>query len=436
MPAERTPILVVQCAALGHEFLLRNNGSDEIEGLRFRPIRSVFPAVTCAVQASFRTGGPAASHGMVGNGFYSREFARPFFWEQSSALVEGPRIWDTFRASGGTVGVLFWQQCLGTDSDVLLSPAPVHKHHGGMIQDCFSRPAGLYGELLKKLGRPFNLAHYWGPRASVKASSWIVDATIEVMRAPAPDLLLTYLPHLDYELQRTGPDSKGSARSFGEAKALLGKLLAAARERGYKVIVFGDYPIVPVERAVHPNRALLDAGLMSVRDIRGMTYPDLHTSRAFAVVDHQIAHVISKDASDAADATEVLKTLPGVARVLDADGKRDLGIDHPRSGDLVLVAEPDAWFAYPWWRDRKSAPDYATHVDIHNKPGYDPCELLWGRWPLSVSTDASRIQGSHGLAGDEPTATWATDLDLGPDPGSLVDLSRALKRLLDEGGRA
>jgi predicted AlkP superfamily pyrophosphatase or phosphodiesterase len=270
----------------------------------------------------------------------------------------------------------------------------------------------------------------------VKASSWAVDATVEVMRAPAPDLLLTYLPHLDYELQRTGPNSEGAARSFAEAKALLGKLLAAARERGYKVIVFGDYAIVPVSRPVHPNRALLDAGLMNVRNIKGMTYPDLFTSRAFAVVDHQIAHVILKDAGDAAEATDVLKKLPGVARVLDKNGKQEVGIDHSRAGDLVIVAEPDSWFAYPWWRDRKQAPDYATHVDIHSKPGYDPCELFWGRWPFSVSTDATKVRGSHGLIGIKPCATWATNLDLGAEPESIIDLSRALKSLLDNGGRA
>ena len=350
-------ILVVGIAALGHEFLLRNNGGDEIEGFRFRPILSVFPAVTCAVQASFRTGEPPARHGMVGNGFYSREFARAFFWEQSSALVEGPRIWDAFRRSGGTVGQLFWQQGLGPDSDVLLSPSPIHKHHGGMIQDCFSRPAGLYADIVRKLGRPFDLTHYWGPRSSLKASTWIVDATVEVMRGPAPDLLLTYLPHLDYELQRSGPDSKGAARSFDELKALLGRLLASARELGYKVIVFGDYAMVRVKQPVFPNRALLDAGLLNVRNIRGMTYPDLYTSRAFAVVDHQIAHVILKGEGDAAEATSVLKRTRGVSRILDPEGKREAGIDHPRAGDLVLVAERHSWFAYPWWRNRKEAPD-------------------------------------------------------------------------------
>ncbi len=429
-------ILVVEIAALGHEFLLRNNGGDEIEGLSFRPILSVFPAVTCAVQASFRTGEPPARHGMVGNGFYSREFARAFFWEQSSALVEGPRIWDAFRRSGGTVGQLFWQQGLGPDSDVLLSPAPIHKHHGGMIQDCFSRPVGLYRELVRKLGRPFNLTQYWGPRASVKASSWIVDATVEIMRGPTPELLLTYLPHLDYELQRSGPDSGPAARSFDEFKALLSKLLAAARELGYRVIVFGDYAMAPVKRSVFPNRALLDAGLMNVRNIRGMAYPDLYTSRAFAVADHQIAHVILRDAGDITAAVGLLEKLPGVSRILDREGKREAGIDHLRAGDLVLVAEPDSWFAYPWWRDRKEAPDYATHVDIHNKPGYDPCELFWGRWPFSISTDAAKVRGSHGLVGEGLSATWATDLDLGAEPASIIDLSRALKVLLDEEGHA
>lgn len=431
-----TKILVVQAAALGHDFLLRNNEGDQIQGLRFRPIESVFPAVTCTVQASFRTGELPERHGMVGNGFYSRELARTFFWEQSSSLVSGPRIWDEFRQSGHTVGQLFWQQSLGPDCDLLLSPAPIHKHHGGMIQDCFSRPDELYRQITDAAGGPFDLRNYWGPKASVKATSWIAAATDEVMKTSAPDLLLTYLPHLDYELQRSGPDSPQSTRAFVELKQHLEKLLNSAGECGYKTLVFGDYAIRPVTRPVFPNRILREKGFLALRRIKRMTYPDFHTSRALAVADHQTAHVIVSDPADTEEVKSVLEGVSGVAEVIGPEGKRRMGLDHPRAGELVLIAEPDSWFAYPWWEDQREAPDYAAHVDIHNKPGYDPCELFAGGWPFSTSTDAGKVRGSHGLVGAQSRATWASDIDLDAEPETLIDLSRALKTILQRNTRS
>ena len=176
--------------------------------------------------------------------------------------------------------------------DALLSPAPLHKHHGGMIQDCFSRPKGLYERLRGEVGRGFNLAHYWGPRASKKSSEWIAEATRLVMRDPAPDLLLTYLPHLDYDLQRHGPDSEEARRALDQLRGILEGTLGAARESGYAATVFGDYAMLPVSGAVHPNRALLESGLMSARRVGKMLYPDLFTSECFCVADHQAAHVI------------------------------------------------------------------------------------------------------------------------------------------------
>ncbi len=424
-------LLVIQVAALGHGLLVDQSGGESICDLDFKPVASVFPAVTCAVQASFKTGTAPSAHGMVGNGFYSREFSRPFFWEQSAALVSGRRIWESFRGGGGTVGVLFWQQSLGTHADVLLSPAPIHKHHGGMIQDCFSRPEGLYGQLKREMGRGFNLMHYWGPWTSLRSTTWIAGATERVMGRQAPDLLLTYLPHLDYELQKSGPESPAAAVAFGEVRGAIEGLVATARSAGYKVLIFGDYAIAPVSRPVHPNRALCQSGLMSTRRIGNMLYPDLHTSRAFCVVDHQVGHVILKDPGDAGAVRSVLEAIPGVASILDGGAKAEAGIDHSRAGDLVLVAEGDSWFAYPWWSERSQAPDYATHVDIHNKPGYDPCELFRSWWPFATSTDATRILGSHGLVGAGLEATWASDLKLDLEPGTLVDLARGLGEHLD-----
>jgi predicted AlkP superfamily pyrophosphatase or phosphodiesterase len=423
-------ILVIQVAALGYDFLKRKNGSAEIGALEFRPIQSIFPAVTCAVQATMRTAEPPGVHGMVGNGFYFRELAKPLFWEQSSSLIRAPRIWEAFRRSGGTVGQMFIQQSLGAESDLLVSPAPIHKHHGGMIQDCYSRPAGLYPELGEKVGRPFKLRHYWGPLASVKSTEWITDAACEVIRSKKTDLLFTYLPHLDYELQRTGPLSEKSARAFSELKALLEKLLNTAREAGYKALVFGDYAITDVNNPMFPNRILREAGLMAVRKIKKMAYPDFHSSRAFAVVDHQVAHVIIKNKTDADAVRNALEGASGIERILGKHDKKEMGIDHPRSGELVLVAEKNAWFAYPWWTEKREAPDYAAHIDIHNKPGYDPCELFFGRLPVSVSTDATKVRGSHGRVGEGLDAAWATDMELGTEPATLLDLAKILKGIL------
>jgi predicted AlkP superfamily pyrophosphatase or phosphodiesterase len=423
--------LLIQVAALGHEFLRTHSPSARMAELQFRSIRSVFPALTCSVQATMRTARPPASHGMVGNGFFSREFGRPFFWEQSASLVQGPRIWDAFRAAGHTVGVLFWQQSLGPQADLILSPAPIHKHHGGMIQDCFSRPAGLYERLCQSIGRPFNLAHYWGPRAGLKSSTWITRATAQVMDDPAPDLLLSYLPHLDYDLQRHGPDSPAATEAIDSLEECLIDLLAAAQRSGYRVLVFGDYAISPVSRPIHPNRILREAGLFHTRLVKKMNYADLHTSAAFAVVDHQIAHVITHNQPTREQVRELFENTEGVRTVLGSEKKARMDIDHPRAGDLILTADPDAWFAYPWWTGEEKPPDYATHVDIHNKPGYDPGELFWGFWPLSTSTDQSRIRGSHGLTGLSGTAaTWASTFPLPQDPETFIDLAEMLGEML------
>ncbi|HUT32309.1 MAG TPA: alkaline phosphatase family protein [Planctomycetota bacterium] len=423
-------LLIVQVAGLGYEFFLRQNGGEMWEGLRFCPAASVLPALTCPVQASFRTAAPPAQHGMVFNGVWSRELRRPMFWEQSSALVAGPRIWDGLREAGRRVGLLFWQQSLGEDVDVLLSPAPIHKHHGGMIEDVYSRPPGLYGELIRRVGKAFKLMSYWGPLASAKSSQWIAAATSAVMGMPevAPDLLLAYLPHPDYALLRHGPSSRQAARALAEAMALASFLRERAGQEGYELLVFGDYAFADVSRPVYPNRLLRERGLMATRDVRGRLYPDFHTSRAFAVVDHEVAHVYIRDPADVPAVAEAFRQMEGVDGVLTGEALAAAGIAHPNSGEVVLVAAEGCWLAYPWWTERRERPDYATHVDIHSKPGFDPCELFFG-WPppFAISTDATRVKGSHGRVGKGREVAWAASFDLGTAPSDLIALARAVQ---------
>ena len=425
-------LLIIQVAALGHDLLARNDCL-RIGGIDLAPLQSVFPAVTCSVQASFRTGLYPDDHGMVANGHYHGRLAKVLFWEQSARLIEGRRIWEGLRSRGRRVGMLFWQQSLGETVDLVLSPAPIHKHHGGMIQDCYAQPPGLYQHLIDGIGRPFKLQQYWGPLASARVGDWIADATARVMAGPhATDLLLAYLPSLDYDLQRHGPESAAAAKALAATRGQLERMLTAAADRGYEVVVFGDYAIAPASgEAVFPNRALAEAGLFATRSVRGMQYPDFYRCRAFAVVDHEVALVHVRREDDLPAARACLRELDGVADVLMGDDLRRSRLEHPHAGQMVAIAEPGRWLAYPWWRRRREAPDYASHIDIHNKPGFDPCELLFGWPPMSVSQNTARIAGTHGRAGPDRPVAWGSTLDLRPDGDDLVSLARAVQQYLE-----
>lgn len=426
-------LVIIQAAGLGYDFLLQHHGCSW-QGFDFQPLAPVFPALTCTAQASFRTALPPSGHGMIANGLFHRDLRRPLLWEQSSSLVSGPRIWEPFRSRGKRVALLFWQQSLGENVDMILSPAPIHKHGGGMVPSVYSRPHTLYGDLCSKLGRAFKLHRYWGPLASTASSEWIASATAAILDNPdwAPDLCLTYLPALDYDLQRHGPSHPSAKKALAALLEQIALIRWAADKNGYAVVIFGDYAIDPVSTAIFPNRALHAAGLFQTRPVAGMLYPDFHASDAFAMVDHEIAHVYLKPGGRLNETRATLAGLPGIARILEAGEQRIAGLGHPNSGDLVLEAKPGYWFAYPWWNGKKEAPDYAAHVDIHNKPGYDPCELFFGWPPVSVSQNTARIKGSHGRTGGRAShAAWASSIPLGPSPSSLPELGGLVRQYLE-----
>ncbi len=388
------------------------------------PVEPVLPALTCPMQATFTTGEPPARHGIVANGLYFHDTAEVRFWEQSAKLLAAPRAWA--HAARPKVAMLFWQLAMYDPSvEVLLTPKPVHGPGGRLIQDGYSRPADLYARLAARHG-PFDLRHYWGPGAGIDSSRWIAAATLDVWRQERPDLCLTYLPHLDYSGHRAGPEAdahRGAARDLDE---LVAPLLEAAADGGSRVVVLSEYSFVPVGRAVAPNRALREAGLAAVREIDGGEYLYPGDSRAFALVDHQVAHVYFPATDDLARETRrvrrLLADLDGVAAVLDRTALSEVNLDHPRTGELVALAEPDAHFVYYWWTDDARAPAFAPTVDIHAKPGFDAAELFvsepdGGGVPLS----AERVRGSHGLVSEDGRG-WGVWLDTHP-PKRLADRS-------------
>lgn len=386
-------LLILDVAALGYD-LLNAHGITQLAGLPTRPLTTVAPAVTCTVQATLRTARSPVQHQMPSNGFYDRTLRQSFFWHQSSELVKGPRIWETFREKGGRIGLYFFQQSLGESVDEIISPAPIHPHGGGLIMATYSQPSTLLNG-----NNPVPLWRYWGPLASPKVGRPIIRFLCERLQQPhSPEVIMAYLPTLDYDLQRYGTHHRKTSASVQEVVAQIETLIPIARTKSYEIVIIGDYAITDVTHApCFPNRELLNAGLFSVRAIQGMLYPDFHQSRAFALCDHQTALIYCKTPAERSTVRNCLANLSEIDTI-----EEDFA-----GADFHLTAKAGTWFAYPWWQHPSEAPDYATHVDIHNKPGFDPCELFFGRTPFQSSTDATRIRGTHGR-NDAPVALATT----------------------------
>ena len=416
-----------------------------------RPLMPDLPAVTCTVQASMLTGERPSVHGAVGNGWFFRELCEVWLWRQSSRLLQADTVFERWRAEhpGSPTAQSFWWWNLPSRADLSLTPRPNYHADGRKTPDFHAWPLEIRPWLREQIG-DFPLFHFWGPGAGIRSTRWITDAAILVSRRYRPGLHLVYLPHLDYDLQRFGPDSPQALRAAAEVDAEAGRLLDHAEEEGLRVVVLSEYGITAVRRAVAPNVHLRREGLLAVHPARNGALLDPGHSRAFCVPDHQGAHVYVADPADLPKVRALLEDLDGVAEILDEAAQIQAGLAHPRSGELFLVAEEDAWFHWPYWAEDDWEPDFARTVDIHRKPGYDPCELFLDpalRFPRLrlarkllarrlgfrsvldlIPLDPSPVRGSHGRLparpeegplwiGPESLAPPATD---GPLPARLA----------------
>lgn len=361
------------------------------------PLEPVFPALTCPVQVSMLTGTTPQEHGIIANGLFDRASRQVTMWTWPASRIERPLVWDILRARGLKTAVMFFQGLKGTNADIFINPHPKHTPDGRAIPWCDSRPADLYERLAASLGH-FPLHKYWGPMADIESSEWILRASLETLRLASPDVMFVYVPHLDYAGQRFGPDSaefRAEAAAIDKAAAeFISGVGNAAGDAEF--FLLSEYAFTNVCRSASPNVALRRAGLLNVTASESGELPDMKTSKAFALVDHQVAHVYCFEDSQA-EAMHTLGELDGVAAVFAGKARGELGLDHSNAGDLVLVAEPDAWFNYYWWEDAARAPSFARTVDIHRKPGYDPVELFVDPASRTIPLSPELIRGSHGL---------------------------------------
>ncbi len=373
-----------------------------------------WPAVTCSVQATLTTGVEPSKHGIIANGIptfrsvedqalvdpgnfveYRKQIS---FWEQSNQFLQAPRFWqDAEGKSKIKTALLFFQHCmpgfhgpLKPAADIVLTPKPDHGPDGKLTSLCWSDPPELVPTIFKELG-PFPLMNYWGPMAGIASSAWIAKAAGIIWKRYDPQLQLVYVPHLDYDLQRFGPESEQAKKAVLDLSAALDPLFDSILADGGKIIVLSEYSIAAVSRPVALNRLLKNAGLLKTRSTADGILIDYEASDAFALVDHQIAHLYLKEDADRQRVLACVGAEEGLV-VLGEDSR----INHPRAGEIQLEAKTGVWFDYRWWDSSDVAPSFATTVDIHRKPGYDPLELFLEPGTRSITQDNYRIRGSHG----------------------------------------
>ncbi len=390
-----------------------------MERNRCVPVEPVLPAVTCTAQATYVTGKLPGGHGAVANGWYERDYAEHRFWKQPEQLVQGEKLWDRLRKRDPefTCAKVFWWYNMHSTADYTVTPRPLYLSDGSKVFDIHTQPMGLRDRLKRDLG-PFPFMNFWGPASGIESTKWIAASAKWIEEKHWPTLSLVYLPHLDYNLQRVGLQMDLIRDDLKQVDDVVGDLISFYEHRQIKIVILSEYGITDVDHPVHLNRVFREKGWLSIKDEVGLETLDLGGSRAFAIADHQLAHVYVNDPAIMEEVRAVLAATPGVQQVLDKAGKIDAGLDHARSGDLIAIADARSWFTYYYWQDDAKAPDFARCVDIHRKCGYDPVELflnpalkfpklklgftlakkkLGFRYLMDViPLDATLVKGSHG----------------------------------------
>ena len=363
-------------------------------------VKHSFPCVTWPSQANVLTGKTPDQHGVVANGFYWRENNKVEMWTAWNEVIQQPQIWDVLNEKGLKSAAWFPMLSKGCGADYVCMPAPIHQPDGSEDLWCYTKPQEFYGQLLEELGH-FPLQHFWGPLANIKSTKWICDSVIRCAAKFQPEFYYIYLPHLDYAAQKHGPDSAEALQAVADLDELIGQFSAdmvAAIDSDVDWMVASEYTITAVDHVTYPNRVLREAGLLQVKMVEGREHLDLESSSAWALVDHQFSHVFVKDADQATikRVCELFGSVDGIDMVLAGADRQQLKMDHERSGEVVLVSTANSWQAYYWWLDDALAPAFASTVDIHRKPGYDPIELHFDFATKSVPLDATLAKGSHG----------------------------------------
>lgn len=363
-----------------------------------------FPSLRSCVQTNMMTGKLPESHGIVGDLWFSRETQR--IEKATSDQVETYQLWDMLihLPTGPTSAVWFAQSAADCDADWIASATPVSppSETDKMPGKCwfYTRPRTLYQEISQVIG-DFPVEHYAGKDANVQSSAWIVESLVLTARRYRPNFVYVTLPHLQFSGVRFGPNALLHTQAVEELDRLLARLVRELNEAydAEPVYLFmGEYAINDVQKVVYPNRVLREQKLLQTTTRDGCVEINYRTSPAFAVTNHQVAHLYTQSQTpEAIDrAATLFRNIEGVSQVLVGEELASCQISHARCGDLVLVAETDAWFSHEYRTEEEQTAELALPESPQQKPGSDPLEYFVDAATGRTPTDASVVHGSFG----------------------------------------
>src|SRR5207249_4772694 len=372
----------------------------------FAAAHAVMPTRTNPNHVSLLTGAYASAHGITGNAHWRRMPEAPAEKLEDPALIE---VETLFTVASETAPELETVGVFGK---------PKLAHLFAAVAGRQRAPDVLWSaEQASPAGRD--------PTTGYSFDSATIGALLLAAADREPNLAVVNLSDVDRAAHGHGPDSEECLRAIAGADAAIGRLvdqlralgrwshsvlivtadhgftsLAATPERPYPVISFG--------------RDLLRVGIGGVRLV------------ADGGIEHVYADDLAADATELGDTTErlakiaeVARGVPGVAEVLArlpvsdvpllAGLHADWHLQHPRSGELLLVASPGYEFVDPF------DPIVASMLGNHGGPGEAAV-------PLIVTGGSDRLTRAP-TGTPEPRA-----VDVAPTIAALLGL-RAPRRM-------
>ena len=331
------------------------------------PIQASFPVLSPSMQASFLTGSWPTDHGVVGNGWYEADQGLIHWQFPSGRLVQRPGIWQRMKArhKDFRCALIGWQHYFQDQCDVVVGFKPYRWAFWPTIPHLYIRPKSLLTRLAEEWDELKDMLYQKDKampsriRSGDEEVRWMSEYMMRTAQwiemHEQPHLTLISLPELAYQIPVKGYDDIQLKDVFANVDQLCMQLISLYEANGVQVLLVSDEVYVPVQHPIYINQILREEGLLEVISQFGQEFLDVMESKAFALADHQIAHVYVQDWKIARDIKSCLKEIDGVAAIWDRVEKRNRRIAHPRAGDFILVAEPDRWFAYDYWQNKEAA---------------------------------------------------------------------------------
>ncbi|OGV58117.1 MAG: phosphodiesterase [Lentisphaerae bacterium RIFOXYA12_FULL_48_11] len=338
------------------------------------------PSITWINHTTIATGVTPRKHGVLFNGLLVRRGptlppkVEP--WRDKADLVHTPTIYDAAYKAGLKTAQIDWVAILNSGTinyEFLEIPKP-----DGQIEQELIKAGIITADEVQNFMKGKNIV--W--------NDWMwTQAGCHIIEKHKPNLMFFHLLGTDAANHNHGPGSTGSHSAYAYTDKFIGDILTSIEKSGLRdrttVIVTTDHGFKKVNKVIHPNVALRQAGLIRIKDSK------VESCDAYIMVQGGMAFVYITDPTKKAELLPVVKPicagLEGVAEVFDSVDAPKLGMptteENQAMGDLILFAKTGFAFKDICTGEELVA-DSKNYLGTHGYPASDPeldgMFIAWG----------------------------------------------------------